>query len=355
MLGESLPKIDDKNKDFDELRLHEQIVKYGKIYFIRGEYTKAVNECCKAYIKYIGKVSGIDEEDGTSLMRNALSEESGIIKINNLKTLSEISEQRGIMFLSEGIVAAARNPTGHEPEGDWKLEEWEAKTFLLLLSYLWEKVDYGIKTFGLAEDKRIITYINSITTENRERYIANWKKFSADFKLKVFSAAIDRSFLNSIDELFIFVETVLSDYPVEKYKDFVEVFLAKFVKYERTNYDSFRKYRYMIRKFLNMDIFKEVITKNGYLTNFIKIFEGSGSFDEAASNANTIDILYDILTPEQKNKLFKACISNSQISGSYGAQNYVRKWIKAEDAFVNSSDCTLKDEEKTELYRYIKP
>ncbi len=48
------------------------------------------------------------------------------------------------------------------------VEENEAINFLILLDYLWNKVDTGISIFGLAEDKRIITYLNIITIENRQ-------------------------------------------------------------------------------------------------------------------------------------------------------------------------------------------
>lgn len=360
---ENAENINDKPKQemegaeikFDALKFHESIIKYGKKDFIRGEYTKAVNECCKAYIKYIGQVSGAGEEDGISLMSGALSEKSGIIKINELKTRSEENEQKGVMFLSMGIVAAARNPTGHEPELEWKLDEWEAINFLLLLSYLWNKVDYGIKTFGLAEDKRKITYLNSITTENREKYIAEWKKFSADFKLKVFSTALDRASLNPMPELFVFVETVLIDYPIEKYNELADIFITKFIRTGRTNYVAFNNYRYLLNKFLGTDIFRNLIIKKGYINNFIRIFSDSGSFDEAGNNARIVDRLYDALTVEQKNKVFEACATKEQIISSWAARAYIKKWIMSEKSFLESSNCTLSAEEKAELNKYIEP
>lgn len=86
--------------------------------FEDGHYVDAIEAAFKEVIKrvkeYIRKNTG-EELDGDKAMNRAFGFENQtpLIKFNNLQTLEEKDEQRGLMFLFKGIVGI-RNRKAHE-------------------------------------------------------------------------------------------------------------------------------------------------------------------------------------------------------------------------------------------------
>lgn len=98
---------------FDERNIHSKIEEASKKLFDDGHYAQATFEAYKLIDKevaYHAKVS----ESGVKLMMNAFNEQSPLIKLTDLSTLSKKDEQKGYMFLFSGSVMAIRNPRGHE-------------------------------------------------------------------------------------------------------------------------------------------------------------------------------------------------------------------------------------------------
>lgn len=100
-------------KAFDSRGFHPEVVKHGRELFVQGRHFHAVFECCKAFDRLVASKSQIDEH-GDKLMGAALSQ-SGTLKLNSLRTQTEINEQEGIMQLCKGLMRAIRNPEAHEP------------------------------------------------------------------------------------------------------------------------------------------------------------------------------------------------------------------------------------------------
>jgi len=61
----------------------------------------------------IREKTGLADLDGDKLVTKAFNPNNPLIKINNLETESEKNEQKGIMFILQGIYSAFRNPLNH--------------------------------------------------------------------------------------------------------------------------------------------------------------------------------------------------------------------------------------------------
>lgn len=137
-----LPRLKIPNehlKRFHNRSYHQEIITHCQLFFEGRHYSTAVLEAAKAYNSAVKKKSGL-VKDGADLMMAAFSD-SGTVKVNSFKTDSEKNEQKGIMFLSAGIVQAFRNPTAHETALHWKISEENCLDILSFISYLFKKLD----------------------------------------------------------------------------------------------------------------------------------------------------------------------------------------------------------------------
>ncbi len=100
-------------KAFDDLTLHPEIERSSADLFKDEHYSNAIGDACKALNLLVKLRSGRDDLDGTDLMLKVFSPDKPILKFNELKTDSEKSEQRGMMFLFAGVMSALRNPRAH--------------------------------------------------------------------------------------------------------------------------------------------------------------------------------------------------------------------------------------------------
>lgn len=98
---------------FDERNIHPEIAKIARKLFDDGHYSQATFEAFKYIDKTVSDLSGI-QETGEKLMMQAFAEGGPRIKLTNLNSMSEISEQKGFKFMFAGSMGAIRNPRGHE-------------------------------------------------------------------------------------------------------------------------------------------------------------------------------------------------------------------------------------------------
>lgn len=98
---------------FEERNIHVKIEEHSKKLFDDGHYAQATFEAYKLIDKevaYHAKVS----ESGVKLMMKAFNEQSPLIKLTDLSTISKKDEQEGYKFIFSGSIMAIRNPRGHE-------------------------------------------------------------------------------------------------------------------------------------------------------------------------------------------------------------------------------------------------
>lgn len=143
-------KIDEKQetiktKETEDVKLfllrsfHPEVVRHAREQFIQRHYFDAVDECCKAFTKYVSEKSKLDRH-GSELMGKALSLK-GSLKLNTQKTETERNLQEGLMHLCIGLMKGIRNSVEHEPQLDFKIDSQEALDMLSFISYLYRQID----------------------------------------------------------------------------------------------------------------------------------------------------------------------------------------------------------------------
>jgi uncharacterized protein (TIGR02391 family) len=134
---------------FDMLDIHPVIKRACEKLFKDGYYTQAILEAYKALNNYVKEKSGRSDLDGSKLAKvfRVQVDQSGgitdepILKINDLKTQSDIDEQEGIMHLFMGAMKGIRNPRAHEEKRLDDEDPFRVIELLCLASFLAKKVD----------------------------------------------------------------------------------------------------------------------------------------------------------------------------------------------------------------------
>lgn len=80
--------------------------------FVSKHYADAVEAGVKALNELVRRRTG-RTEDGDELMAAVFSPKGALLRINNLRSKSDQSAQRGHMLLCQGVVSAWRNPRAH--------------------------------------------------------------------------------------------------------------------------------------------------------------------------------------------------------------------------------------------------
>lgn len=104
---------------FNNMQLHPKILKSSEALFKDRHYASAILEAFKAVNNFVKEKSGLssDERRGMSdkqLMAKVFDERAPLIKLNELSTDTDISEQEGFKFLFMGATAGIRNPKAHD-------------------------------------------------------------------------------------------------------------------------------------------------------------------------------------------------------------------------------------------------
>ncbi|MEX8031490.1 TIGR02391 family protein [Microbacterium sp. 20-116] len=110
--GPSLPPEDDRLAQFDDRVLDVDLRAATRTRFVAEHYADAVEAGVKALCECIRGRTG-RSEDGDALMTVVFSPNAPLLRINRGKSKSDESEQRGHMFLCQGIIGAWRNPRAH--------------------------------------------------------------------------------------------------------------------------------------------------------------------------------------------------------------------------------------------------
>ncbi|WP_423918980.1 TIGR02391 family protein [Candidatus Poriferisodalis sp.] len=102
----------DLDSEFDRRVLDPDLCSATRSRFVTKHYSDAVESGVKALCECIRSRTG-RTEDGDPLVTTAFSPNDPLLRINRGRSKSDESEQRGHMFLCQGVVAAWRNPRAH--------------------------------------------------------------------------------------------------------------------------------------------------------------------------------------------------------------------------------------------------
>jgi uncharacterized protein (TIGR02391 family) len=100
---------------FEIRNIHPKLPARVKKLFDDGYYAESTFAAFKFLDKTVATLSSV-RDTGWKLMMDAFDEAKPKIKLNALKEISEIDEQKGYRFIFAGATQAVRNPRGHEVE-----------------------------------------------------------------------------------------------------------------------------------------------------------------------------------------------------------------------------------------------
>jgi uncharacterized protein (TIGR02391 family) len=128
--------------------VHADVLKFCTPELLAEDYFHAVQEASKSIADKLRSMTG-STKDGTELAEQVLSVGSSgmpVIAFNSLRTLSETSEQKGLLNLAKGVFGTFRNTTAHEARIHWNVSEQDAFDLMTIASYLHRRLDSAAPT-----------------------------------------------------------------------------------------------------------------------------------------------------------------------------------------------------------------
>lgn len=123
---------------------HKEVFNYCRAELVDENYFHAVLEAVKGIAERTRNMSSLTV-DGADLFNTAFSVKQPILKINALRTDTEISEQKGFSNMLVGLFGTVRNPVAHAPKTSWPMSEQDALDILSTVSFIHRKLDNAIK------------------------------------------------------------------------------------------------------------------------------------------------------------------------------------------------------------------
>ncbi len=133
-------KLEDRNA-------HQEVFNYCRAELIDQNYFHAILEAIKGVAQRIRNMSDLTT-DGAELVNSSFSVKNPILKINSLKTETEISEQKGFSNILVGLFGSVRNPVAHAPKTSWPMNEQDALDIFSMISFIHRKLDTTTKIGG---------------------------------------------------------------------------------------------------------------------------------------------------------------------------------------------------------------
>lgn len=135
-------------------QVHADVLKACRAELLEENYFHAVLEATKSVAEKVRQLSGLTL-DGSELVDEAFGmrdrdrrSRTPILALNTLRSISEQSEQRGMMHMMKGIFAVFRNPTAHELKARWAVDEQEALDLLTMVSVVHRRLEGAIRVPG---------------------------------------------------------------------------------------------------------------------------------------------------------------------------------------------------------------
>jgi uncharacterized protein (TIGR02391 family) len=133
--------------------VHSQVVRFCHVDLLQEDCFDAVFEATKGLAERIREMTGL-VEDGADLVEKVFAlGSSGLpnLAFNSLRSLSEKSEQTGLLNLMKGIFGTFRNPAAHSPKIKWHVSEQDALDLLTILSLVHRRLDSAVPTAAAAQ------------------------------------------------------------------------------------------------------------------------------------------------------------------------------------------------------------
>lgn len=106
--------VPDPVRQFDDIVTDPELRSTSRQLFADGHYAQSVEEAYKFLNNLVKRRSGLETEDGASLMTKAFSVNSPKLKLSKeLKSQSSQNQQAGYMRIMEGCMIGIRNPRAH--------------------------------------------------------------------------------------------------------------------------------------------------------------------------------------------------------------------------------------------------
>jgi len=132
-------------------QVHADVLKACRAELLEENYFHAVLEASKSVAEKVRQLSGL-ALDGAELVDEAFGmrdrdrrSRTPVLALNTLRSISEQSEQRGMMHLMKGIFSLFRNPTAHELKARWAVDEQEALDLLTMVSLVHRRLEGAVR------------------------------------------------------------------------------------------------------------------------------------------------------------------------------------------------------------------
>ena len=121
---------------YQGLELHPEIALAASNLYRDEHYANAIEEAVKALNALVRLRSGVDDLDGSALMKKVFSPKKPVLQFNAMADESDENEQEGFMMMFCGAVAGLRNPRAHKLIEDDPERALEFIAFVSLLAKL---------------------------------------------------------------------------------------------------------------------------------------------------------------------------------------------------------------------------
>ncbi len=132
-LREAERRADTLKRTVTDRNLHDGLLEYCRAELLEDNYFHAVLEATKGIADNIREKTGLNA-DGSELIVQAFGGQDPLLRINEYKTDTHRSEQKGFVNLLKGLFGTFRNPTAHAPRIAWNMEEQDALDLFTLAS-----------------------------------------------------------------------------------------------------------------------------------------------------------------------------------------------------------------------------
>ncbi|MCT3906088.1 TIGR02391 family protein [Elizabethkingia anophelis] len=139
-IAEAELRVNRFKSKLENRNIHPKIYEYCNSELITENYFHSVFEAVKSIAEEIRQKTRLTL-DGSELIDKALSVNAPLLKINNLETETEKSEQKGFSNLIKGIFGMFRNTTAHSPKVVWNITEDEALDIMTTISLVHKKLE----------------------------------------------------------------------------------------------------------------------------------------------------------------------------------------------------------------------
>ena len=129
--------------NFNENNFNKELVSAVGNRLQNDNFEDAVKQALLFITDIFRTKSGLTD-DGVSLVSKALSVNNPLIRINELKDDTEQNEQKGVMYLSQGVYSAFRNPLNHSVHT--KISEKECIRQLIIIDMIFDYITRDIQT-----------------------------------------------------------------------------------------------------------------------------------------------------------------------------------------------------------------